>query len=81
MKKLIVCLVIIMTSALAVLAVNRNNLINDRFDANIEALINGEETKPNGQLYGSLDGNKYYCKSGIADNCNTSVTPECKFKN
>lgn len=66
-------------STVAIFTVNANNKLDKQLGANIEALAMSESTNPNGQLYSNSAGTLYCCKPGVADNCNTSVTPDCGF--
>lgn len=80
MKKIFISLAVLTVTTVAILAVNANNKLTKQLYANVEALAMGESTEPNGQLYSNSAGNLYCCKPGVADNCNTSVTPDCGFK-
>lgn len=80
MKKiyvLLAALVVILSTLIAGTIVSNN--LNPIFYSNVEALAMIETTNPNGQLYSNSAGNLYCCKPGVAQNCNTSVTPECPF--
>lgn len=79
MKKIFISLAVMAISTVAIFTVNANNKLDKLLGANIEALAMSESTNPNGQLYSNSAGTLYCCKPGVADNCNTSVTPDCGF--
>lgn len=79
MKKIFISLAVMAISTVAIFTVNANNKLDKQLGANIEALAMSESTNPNGQLYSNSAGTLYCCKPGVADNCNTSVTPDCGF--
>lgn len=78
MKKFMILCAVLTVSVAALIAVNANVKVDDQFDANVEALADGEGSY-DGALWSNSAGNLYCCGPGNVRDCSTSSVPGCGF--